>query len=977
MTNTWQDIGTADVIMVIGGNPAENHPMGFKHIRRSMLNYHGNTGVDVSDQDPPQNGPGGRLIVVDPRFTRSAAKASYFNDKRMYSRMRSGTDIPFVNGMIWYAMLNQRYNQKYVLSYSNAGFLINEGFTKPGDANTGKFSGFVAGAFTGTPLGDVGSYNKATWGYCTYNSSAGSTLEYKAVNIATDFWDGSGTGGGGGGTLNYLSGTSSTNYNSDNLSLWPADATYIGKLRQDLFDDGVLGVGEGFNTSQRTAWEHMIEHYSRYDAATCCDITGADPNVYDDICDLYTRSGAAGKAGTIMYAMGTTQHTVGTQNIRAYSTLQILLGNMGLSGGGVNAQRGESNVQGSTDHCLLFHILPGYITQPKGVAGDALFDSTPKTKGHPNDPPSYCKRGTPFTNHLNELNWWGYWGSPPARPRQSNFRRYIASLMKTYWWDALGDGGSTMPATAAQMQQVYDWIPKLSGNHSHIELFEQMHAGTIQGLLCFGQNPAVGGPNALKEREALRKLNFLVVSELWETETAAVWKHNPNGSTTGDPHSTCPTEVFLLPAACHLEKDGSVTNSSRWAQFRYKAVEPPGNNQVGTDGIPLGAKHEIWMLNAMYEEIKAACTTSPRDDPIQALTMGNAWYNGRCGEPIVDNYADPSADYLDKEINGQKASDNTSPNLCNQVANFTFLLDDGTTSSGNWLYCQMYDSSGNKSKKRDNTPAIPTGSGAPIYSSWAWDWPLNRRIIYNGGSLVPHGNGGVTSTPWDSDHPVLTRSGTSWIGDVSDAVAAPGNPRCPFIMKPEGHCRVHGMGRADGPYPEHYEPVDTLFYGLGNPMGHPQVINPAITVYEPGKIGHPGNGYSIVATTYRCTEHWQAGAQTRHLPWQAELWPDVVVEMSPFLAAPKGIKTGDAVRIESRRESMYAYALVTNRFETYTITDVDIHHIGIFWHWGYKGIATGDSANVLTPHVGDANTRIPEFKAFLCKVDKAHDGVNQ
>jgi formate dehydrogenase major subunit len=467
------------------------------------------------------------------------------------------------------------------------------------------------------------------------------------------------------------------------------------------------------------------------------------------------------------------------------------------------------------------------------------------------------------------------------------------------------------------------------------------------------------------------KLRFLVVSELWETETAAFW-YRP-----GVDPATIGTEVFLLPAAFHLEKDGSVTNSSRWAQFRYKAVEPPGD-----------AMHETWTINALYEEILSALgltggvPTATPDDAISMLTMGTWWYVNTCGEPTgLGGYADPTADYLDREINGQDPTSNAVPSLCSQMATFGNLQDDGTTSSGNWLYCNMYDSSGNKSKRRDNTPNVGM---APIYSNWAWDWPVNRRIIYNGGSLEPCGWGGVTGTPWDATHSVIWHNGSGgWLGDVNDGVGAPhehkplGNDphgkapglgeRTPFIMKPEGHCRLHGYGLADGPYPEHYEPLETIFFGSGNPLGHGQVINPAIHVYVPSEVGRPGQ-YPIIATTYRCTEHWQAGAATRHLPWLAETFPDVCVEMSPGLAVRLGKNTGDMSTITTKRGTMQAYTIVTNRFEDYQIFGVRKFHVGIFWHWGYKGVATGDSANLLTSHVGDANTRIPEYKAFLCNI---------
>ncbi|MEW6379245.1 MAG: molybdopterin-dependent oxidoreductase [bacterium] len=923
MTNTWNDIGTSDVILVIGGNPAENHPMAFRHITNALENKYGNTGPD---------GNGAKLIVVDPRFTRTASKASIWNGKQMYCKMRSGTDIVFVNGMINYVIQNKKYDQPYVLNYSNAGFLINENFRGPAETGDGRFSGFIPDASQPVPaLGQIGKYDKSSWDYAKFVSTH-ATKAFLAPNIATDFWDGSG---------NCTCGTS-CGFSKDTLSLDPESPSYLGKFRQHLLDTGILNAADmGPNVAnQRTVWEHVLLHYARYDKNTVINLTGADSTVYDDICELFSITGEQGKAGTILYAMGTTQHTVGTQNIRAYSTLQILLGNMGKSGGGINAQRGESNVQGSTDFALLFHILPGYLGQPDGtIPGDAWFDRTDPGIGEPGHPlqlPSYVKRNTPFKVHQNELNWW------------SNFKKYIVSLMKCYWWNALPPTNDPVQLRD-QLQAVYDWIPKIPGNCSHMQLFEDMLAGTIKGLLAFGTNPAVGGPNSVKEREALRNLDWLVISEIWENETAAFWQY----STTGQPLTSAEmaainTEVFLLPAAAHMEKEGFVVNSSRWAQTRYKAVEPPGD-----------AEHEILMINKIFDACKAA---GANDYGMTHLTMGSAWYGGT---------ADPPIHILDLEINGLM-SDGVTP-----VPKFADLKDDCTTSSGCWVYCGMYPSIGNNLSRRRNNTQAP--GMAPVYSQWAWAWPVNRRIIYNGASLVPCGFGGVTETPADSSHKVIWWNGTAWTGDVMDGVANPHGyaghtERSPFIMRNEGHARLHGMGMAEGPYPEHYEPLDTPLAGRGqNPVpygaGHAQLINPCIKIYEPDKIGTPNN-YPIIGTTYRVSEHWQAGAATRHLPWLCELVPDVVVEMSMDLARSKGINNGDWVKITTMRGYMKARALVTNRFKTFRIFGETRHEIGVWWHWGYKGIKTGHSANRLTPHVGDANTRIPEYKAFLCKIEK-------
>jgi len=918
MSNPWTDIGTSDVIMAIGANPAENHPLAFKHINNALLNKYGATGVD---------GSGAKLIVVDPRYTRTVSKASTWRGRQMYSKMRSGTDIVFINGMINYVIQHKKYNSAGVLSYSTAGFLINENFQGPAETGDGRFSGFIPDASQpalALALGLVGAHNKSSWDYAKY--VPGHSKEYQAVNLATDFWDVSG---------NCLCGR--CGFNKNNLSLDPASQYYIGKFKEHLVVAGLLDDIAGTVANQRTVWEHMLLHYARYDKKTVFNLTDADPATYDLICELFSTTGAPGKAGSILYGQGASQHTVGTQNIRAYATLQILLGNMGHSGGGLNVLMG-ANAQGSMDFALRFHILPGYLPQPDAtIPGDAYFDRTDPNigggqPGHPDQPASYVKRGTPFTLHQNELNVW------------SNFKKYMVSLMKCYWWNALGNPTPADPATPEQLQMVYDWIPKIPGNCSHIQIFEDMYAGKIKGLLACS-NPAVNGPNSIKVREALRNLDWLVISELFESETAAFWQYSPTGQRlTGPEMRTINTEVFLLPAANCMEKEGFVVNSSRWAQFRYKAVEPPGD-----------AKPGIFVINEIFEACKNAGANTYG---MQYLTMGSEWYGT----------SDPSADLLDQEINGTKVDTGE------LVPSFEALKADGTTASGNWLYTNMYASDGNKTKKRNNS--LISGI-APIYSNWGWCWPLNTRIIYNGASLVPCGRGGGSETPQDINHPVILWDGTTWVGDVPDGVPSPhGYPghveRGPFIMKNEGHARLHALGTAEGPYPEHYEPVETPLATKGlNPVpfgsGHTQLINPCIRIYEPDKIGDPRE-YPIIGTTYRVSGH---GGGTRHLPWPCELIPDVVVEMSMEMAGRRRIRNGDWVRVTTARGYMEARALVNNRFKTYRVNGENCHHIGIWRHWGYKGIKTGHSANRLTAHVGDANNaRTPEYKAFLCKVEK-------
>lgn len=632
----------------------------------------------------------------------------------------------------------------------------------------------------------------------------------------------------------------------------------------------------------------MKKHYSRYDADTVSKVTGCPKAMFLKVTKKYCETGQKGKAGTIMYAMGTTQHTYGTQNVRSYAVLQLLLGNMGLAGGGINALRGESNVQGSTDHCLLFHIIPGYLKTPK--AGDK-------------DLQTYLKHYTPVSKDPKSVNYW------------KHYPKFAVSLLKAFWGDAATE----------ENDFAYNYLPKISGNYSHIALFEALYKGVIKGMILLGQNPAVGGPNARMERKAMENLDWMVAADLWETETASFWK-----GPEVDPKKI-KTEVFLLPAAASFEKEGSITNSGRWAQWRYQAVNPPGQ-----------AKDDLWILNAIFTRVQNLYKKE----------------GGKFPEPITKlawNYGEhPSSHTVAKEINGYNL---TTGKL---LVNFTKLKDDGTTMCGNWLYSGSYTEDGNMMARRELDD--PTGIG--LYPKWTWCWPVNRRIIYNRASCDTKGN------PWNPDKYVIKWNGEKWVGDVPDygKTVPPEKNVGAFIMKPEGHARIFGMGLADGPFPEHYEPVESP---VENMISSVQ-IDPIVKVWdsEMDKIG-TSDTFPIIATTYRVTEHWQTGAMTRSLPWLVELMPNMFCEMSKSLAKKKSIKNGDNVKIKSARGEIEAYALVTDRFQPFKLNGKVVEEIGLAWHYGFIGLSKGDSANCLTPHVGDANTMIPEYKAFLCDVKKA------
>jgi formate dehydrogenase major subunit len=809
MTNHWIDIKNSDAILITGSNAAENHPISFKWVTKAMEN-------------------GATLISVDPRFTRTSAKADLF------AQIRPGTDIAFINGMIRYAIANELYNDEYIRIHTNALTKIDENFVLPGD-NDGVFSGLEENA-----------YNKSTWSYQLETEADGNQSNIKAG---------------------------------------------------DLDDPNCV-------------FTLLKNHVERYTPDVVEKITGISQSKFNEIAAAYCATGAKAKVGTIMYAMGWTQHTTGVQNIRAMAILQLLLGNMGQAGGGVNALRGESNVQGSTDHCILYHILPGYLKCP--TKSDADLET-------------YVNKYTPATiNPGKSTNWWQH--TP----------KYIVSLLKDYYGEH----------ATADNDFAYSYLPKRYGDHSHIPLFEAINDGTIKGLIAMGQNPAVGGPDAEFERDALAKLDWLIVGELWETETAAFWKRD------GVNPANIKTEVFLLPAAASIEKQGSITNSGRWIQWRYKAIDPPGE-----------AKSDLWILWKLGDVLKKlhAFSLRPEDNPIKHLDWD---FSNIRSDDVIDDVEGPNVSEVARRINGYYLEDTDTGKKGELVASFSMLTDEGSTSSGNWLYTNSYtDADGNKAKNRDpdNTKDV---SGIGLYSKWSWCWPVNRRIIYNRASCDTNGD------PWNESRKVIWWNGTEWEGgDVRDfGTSAPSDGVGAFIMKPEGLARIFGMGRADGPLPEHYEPFESPIPGTRNPMGHNQKSNPIITVYhEPCDCDQ----FPYVCTTYRLVEHWQAGAMTRNLPWLAELVPDAFAEISKTLASKIGIATGQKVKVYNDRGTVEVFALVTDRIKTLKINGTDVEVVGLPWHFGFQGIATGDSANSLTPRVGDPNTSIPEFKAFLVNIEKA------
>jgi formate dehydrogenase-N alpha subunit len=877
MTNHWIDIRNTDCALIIGSNAAENHPICMKYVLQA--------------QDK-----GAKVIHVDPRYSRTSSKAD------MFIRIRTGTDIAFMGGMIYWILEDMRknpakYNLQYVQQYTNAAYIVNPAVKLPGeDGQNGLFSGWADG-----------KYSQDTWKYA--NTSA-ATAEAK---LLTPNWEG-----------------------------WTTKASDENTAWGELDNNCVLKL--------------LWRNYKRYDKATVTRITGIPVDKLEAVYAEYAKTGATGKAGTIMYAMGATQHTYGVQNIRTYSIVQLLLGNMGVAGGGINALRGTSNVQGSTDQALLEQYLPGYLktatdTDAHQTLAGYVANITPAQTNPPVD-----------LGGDNPVNWW------------KNTPKYVHSLLKAWWPDVpLADSYSYLPKK------------KASGvNYTHMGLIQAIGEGKIEGLWIWGQNPAAGGPTSLGARDALKKLKWMVASDIWFNETHTFWKRPSTDETEVDP-GQIQTEVFLLPAAGSFEKEGSVSNSGRWVQWRYKAVEPP--NQ---DVIP-----DLDMMIRLFKRIRALYQKEV--DELRPSVVP---------EPILNlswDYSDEEeADVIAREMNGKAEVDFTAGTRSYKAGElidwFNDLQTDGRTSSGNWLHCGQYNTASaadqqnypdlitvvngipsiNKARKRNNVDGSPKQVG--LYADWSWCWPRNRRIIYNRAAVDLDGN------PWDAEHPVLAWNGTTWVGDVVDGggnpinLAAAGSQNLPFIMNVEGVGKLWGYGLKDGPIPEVYEPWESPL--AANPLSG--VANGELGFNDPaayiGKLvvdglDHNQRGtveeFPYVATTYRCTEHWQTGIMTRNLPWLAELMPEMYVEFGEDLAGELGIASGDKVKVSSKRGTIEALAVVTKRFQAITVEGKTVHQVGIPWHWGYAGRVTGDSGNVLTPHVGDANTSIPESKSFLCKVEKA------
>lgn len=801
MTNHWIDIKNADVVLIIGSNAAEHHPVSFKWIMRAKDN-------------------GAALIHVDPKFSRTSARCDY------HVPLRSGTDIAFLGGMVNYILESNSYFHDYVVNYTNASFIVGKGY----DFKDGLFSGYDAKAR---------KYDQSKWGF--EKGPDGAPLR---------------------------------------------DATL---------------------KHERCVFNLMKKHYSRYTLKNVSDITGVSEENLLKVYKQFCATGKPDKAGTILYALGWTQHTVGVQNIRCSTLVQLLLGNIGVAGGGINALRGEPNVQGSTDHALLYHVLPGYIGLPL-----APWQTLAQ----------FNKANTPVTKIPNSANWWG------------NRPKYFASLLKGWY------GEEAKP----ENDFCYGLLPKgePGADYSYMYVMDKMYQGKIKGGFVFGVNPMNSFPNTNKMRKALDNLDWMVCAELHNSETTDNW-HRP-----GVDPKKMKTEVFLLPSAHRVEKAGTISNSGRWLLWFDKAVEPAGEARNFADMF-------VPLINKLRELYKAEGGKLP-----EALLKMN-WpekYDPEEWTRRINGFF-----WADTKIGNRlyKKGD--------LVPAFGNLQADGSTSSLNWLYTGSYtEDEGNKSKRRDPTQT-PMQAAIGLYPNWSWCWPVNRRILYNRASVDLNGkpyNPKKAVIEWDGKKWVGDVPDGPWAPQADTK-----NGKLAYIMTTDGYAQLYGPGRLDGPFPEHYEPAETPVaqHPFSKQLSSPVYKFHTSDMDKLAKAADPK--YPIVLTTYSMTEHWCGGGETRNVPNLFEAEPQLYVEMSPELAKEKGIANGDGVIVESARGRVEAIAMVTVRIRPFKVMGKTVHLIGMPFAYGWTTPKCGDSTNRLTIVACDPNTTIPEAKACCVNIRKA------
>jgi formate dehydrogenase major subunit len=858
---------------------------------------------------------GAKIIHVDPRFTRTSAMAD------IYAPIRAGSDIAFLGGLVNFVLNHPRWNEDpffrtFVTHYTNAATIISEEF-RDTEQLGGVFSGLLEykGGLKEWPFnGFIGQYEGKSWQYsrgggkATGWTASSQKSGEQAAGDQGESQRGSGPAGAAG---------PKASKNGEARQAAKAGPPYD-KLVQEL----VQPPSERDETLQhpRCVFQIVKRHFHRYTPEMVEQATGCPKDTFLRVAETILENSGTERTVSFAYAVAWTQHTYGPQIIGCCALLQLLLGNYGRPGAGIMALRGHCSIQGSTDIPTLYHSIHGYMSHPSAMKKhDTLAD--------------WLAEETQAT---------GYWANTP---------KFMVSYLKSMYGQAATPGNGFG----------YDWHPKIVGDHSHLPMFVAMNEGRVKGMLCIGQNPATS-LNAKLERAAMRKLEWLVVKDNWLHETATFWKNAPEVKSGEVRTADIATEVFFFPAAQVAEYDGSFTNTFRMLQWHFKAAEPPGD-----------CRTDNWFTYELGKRLKKlyADSSLPRDQGFKHLV-----WDFEHEDPEQRKRGEPSAARILKEINGYMSA---SPEK--HLGGFDELKDDGSTTCASWIYCGVFPAPDNN-RAAARQPDAPDAPGQ-AHLGWAWSWPANRRIMYNRASADPQGR------PWSERKKYVwwDEAKKRWVGydEVDFPVTKPPQDKAqpgatgmdalpgtaPFIMKSDGLGWLYvPNGLVDGPLPTHYEPAESV---VKNPL-YKQQTSPVLKYWKTD--GNPlaavaDPNYPYVGTTYRLTEHYLSGAMSRWNPWLTELMPELFIELSPELAAEKGIANLDWVRISSPRAQVRAKALVTRRMRPLRIDGRTVHQVGMPWHWGYEGLTTGDIMNELTPLVGDPNVTIHEGKAFVCNVEKA------